>query len=129
MTPSDRDKLVKAYIQRYAERVVLGKGNVFAEQDLNWWAEETFQKVVHSDPELAWELMLQVIASTDKPEVLGMVAAGPLEDLVNYHGPQFIERIERQAAADQTFRECLSGIYPSSTPEVWQRIEKATGAL
>jgi hypothetical protein len=128
MTPAERDKLVKAYIQRYAERIVRDKDNVFVEQDLNWWAEETFQKLVHTDPEAAWELVLQVIENTDNVDVLGILAAGPLEDLVNYHGPQFIERIEQRAAADDTFREMLSGVYVSSTPDVHRRVEKATGS-
>ena len=125
MTPAERDKLVAAYIQRYAERIVRDKDNVFIEQDLSWWAEETFQKVVHSDPELTWELILQVIRNTDKPDVLGMLAAGPLEDLVNYHGGLFIDRIEETAKRDDKFREVLDGVWPSSDSPVRQRIERA----
>src|SRR5262249_38186535 len=105
MTEAERDNLVAAYIQRYAERIVRDKDNVFVEQDLNWWAEETFQKVVHSDPELAWELILQVIRTTEKPDVLGILAAGPLEDLVNYHGERFIGRIEETAGRGGGVRE------------------------
>jgi hypothetical protein len=128
MTPEERDKLVAAYIQRYAERIVRDKDNVFVEQDLNWWAEETFQNLGHKDPELVWELVLQVIGSTDKPDVLGMLAAGPLEDLVNYHGPQFIDRIEERAKRDEKFRDVLYGVWPSSTSPIRERFEKACGA-
>jgi hypothetical protein len=58
--------------------------------------------------------------------VLGALAAGELEDLIEYHGPAFIERIEQEAARDPRFRCLLCGVWRSSTPQVWARVLAAS---
>ncbi|MGT2431445.1 DUF6869 domain-containing protein [Cupriavidus basilensis] len=58
--------------------------------------------------------------------MLGALAAGELEDLIEYHGPAFIGRIERQAGRDPRFRRLLCGVWRSSTPQVWARILAAS---
>ncbi len=58
-----------------------------------------------------------------------MLAAGPLEDLIEYHGPDFIGRIEDEARRSAIFRELLGEVWESSTPEVWGRIEKLQQSL
>ena len=59
--------------------------------------------------------------------VLGMLAAGPVEDLLQQSGSQFIERIETEARRDPTFRSMLNGVWKSGSPEVWTRLEAARG--
>jgi len=125
MNDVERDALVDAYIERYAKRIVLGPDNVFIEQDLNLWAEERFQSLTWSDPEQLWLLILRVLEKTDKPDVLAMLAAGPLEVLIEYHGPNFIDRIEERAKSDAAFREVLWGLWPSSSSPVASRVEAA----
>ena len=125
MDADELSRTAEAYVKRYAERVVVDKDNVFTEQDINWWAEEQFQKLAHDDPETLWLLIQRVLQLTEKPDVLGILAAGPLEDLINFHGAAFIERIERKAASDAAFRELLWGVWRSSTPDIWARVEAA----
>jgi hypothetical protein len=125
MEADELSRTAEAYVKRYAERVVVDKDNVFQAQDINWWAEERFQQLVHDDPETLWLLIQRVLELTEKAEVLGILAAGPVENLINFHGPAFIERIERKAANDARFRELLWGVWRSSTPDVWARVESA----
>jgi len=54
-----------------------------------------------------------------------MLAAGPLEVLIEYHGPNFIDRIEERAKSDAAFREVLWGVWPSSSSPVASRVEAA----
>lgn len=123
MSPEERHALVDAYIERYAKRIVLGKDNVFLEQDINPWAPQRFIEIGEDDPELTWELILLIFEKTSDPAILGMVAAGPLEDLVDEHGPLFIDRIEEQAKSNPVFKEALHGVWRSSTREIWARVE------
>jgi hypothetical protein len=85
-------------------------------------------RLAYEEPELAWNLVLQILAKRPNEPTLGVLAAGPLEDLIEYHGPRFIERIEDLAKRDANFKHLLDGVWESSTPEVWARVESARGA-
>jgi len=96
---------------------------VMKESEVNFWAWEEFERLTRDEPESAWSAILGVVVATDDEYTLAMLAAGPLEDLIDAHGEAFVERIEHIAAADAKFRSVLQGVWRSSTPEVWQRIE------
>ena len=54
-----------------------------------------------------------------------MLAAGPMEDLLSYHGAEVIDRVEQRAAIDPKFKELLGGAWQLMTPdEIWHRVEK-----
>lgn len=89
-----------------------------------WWAIDDFM-IDHKPAEDCWRAILEILKRAPPGEVLAVLAAGPLEDLINYHGPEFIDRIEVQARSDRAFRELLGGVWMSSTAEVWARLEKA----
>jgi hypothetical protein len=74
-----------------------------------------------------WQGILEVLSRNPSETVLGMLAAGPLEDLIHYHGPAYVEAIELEARRNPSFRHLLGGVWESSTPEVWHRIESARG--
>jgi hypothetical protein len=94
-----------------------------------WWAVERSQGLVTEsvDPEELWRFILSVLHQRPSQHVLGMLGAGPLEDLVDYFGPAFIDRIEAEALRSPEFRDVLSSVWQSSTPEVWFRVERAVG--
>jgi hypothetical protein len=77
-----------------------------------WWAIERFQ-LPHSlaQAEESWSCILEVISRSPLPKVLGMLAAGPLEDLIDDWGSNFIERIEVEATSNDTFRQMLFGVW------------------
>jgi hypothetical protein len=125
MTPESLQSLVLAYIERYKTQFTWGADGVLKENDVNFWAWEEFDRLTRSEPEEAWSAILAVIAATDDEYTLGMLAAGPFEDLIDAHGQAFVTRIEQKAIEDSRFRSVLQGVWRSSTPEVWERIERA----
>jgi hypothetical protein len=94
-----------------------------------WWAIERFMLPVGTDvtPEDCWMAILEVLSREPPQQVIGILAAGALEDLIQYHGPEFIERIETESRRNAAFRHLLGGVWKSSTPEVWSRVEEARG--
>ena len=93
-----------------------------------WWSIDRFMELkTSSQAEDAWAAILEVLGRTPSDKVMGVLAAGPLEDLIEKWGPAYIERIESEARKNPAFRNLLGGVWRSSTPEVWARIEAARG--
>jgi hypothetical protein len=116
------EKLIADFISAHLEgREVKGEDPRFA-------SIMELDRLAHDEPERAWLLLLQILERDNSTHVLEMLAAGPLEDLIQYHGPAFIERIESQAKANPVFRHALGGVWESSTPEIWKRVEKVRGS-
>ncbi|WP_353226572.1 DUF6869 domain-containing protein [Novosphingobium sp.] len=89
-------------------------------------------------PEFAWAVIKHVISQystgdllidyrTEAQMVIGLVAAGPIEDLLQHHGPEFIDRIETEARSDLRVRWALRGMYQTTTDEIWDRVQAASG--
>ena len=78
--------------------------------------------------EECWQGILAVVRRRPSDWVLGMLAAGPLEDLLIRSGSEFIERVEVEARQSSDFRLMLHGAWESGTPEIWARVEIARGA-
>jgi hypothetical protein len=88
-----------------------------------WWALERFHLFTAAGRhEECWRAILAVSCMTSDPDVLGMLAAGPLEDLIEAAGPLFIDRLEWQAWTDPAFCRLLDGIWECGSPDVWARI-------
>lgn len=109
---------IDAYIQ--AQEL----GDVSASHPL-WWAVEKFFELNETNPDICWDAILAIAERKPSEQVLGIVAAGPLEDLIEYHGPEFIDRIESEARANPVFRKMLSGVWESSNEDVWARVQQA----
>jgi len=121
----DRTELASwrdAYIQ--AQEI----GSVGADHPL-WWSIDKFFDLGDSDPKSCWEAILAILDVDPSEKVLGMLSAGPLEDLIHYHGPEFIDRIEHEAKFDLQFRKLLQGVWESSSPDIWERIQRARGEI
>ena len=83
----------------------------FQRYDINAVPDEVFARgwelndLAYDDAELAWSVIKCVVGRYDHADlisdeqseakhILGMTAAGPLESLLDQHGPSVIERIE-----------------------------------
>lgn len=87
----------------------------------------TEHEYIRTEPETAWRIILE-LTERSNDNLLGMIAAGPLEDLLNEHPDKFIQRIEEQARKSIRFRECLTGVWKSGIPgPIWERIVIACG--
>jgi len=121
MSDDELNRVVDAYI-RYCKSG--GKGPVYEE---NYWAAEVAMELCWMGPvESLWILILAVLAKDTSDEVLQLLSAGPLEDLLAKHGNAFIERIELEARQNPQFRDLLGGVWQNSmTDDIWQRVEAA----
>lgn len=76
-----------------------------------------------NSPDEAWSAILSVLQLDPPAPVQGLLAAGPLEDLLSLHGPKVIDRIELEARANPRFSLLLGGVSQLQTvPEVWERV-------
>jgi hypothetical protein len=92
--------------------------------------EHTMFDATHDSPEVAWPAILQVLERELTEDQLSVLAAGPLEDLLAVHGPQFIERVESEAARSSRFNHLLGGVWQNQMPqEIWERVQKARRAV
>ena len=83
----------------------------------------------HYEPEECWRF-LQIAA--DMPlskDDFCLLGAGIFEDLMEEHGEQFIDRVEKAAAVDRGIRAVLDGVWTMSMkPDTAARIERIIGA-
>ena len=77
----------------------------------------------------AWRVILAVLSRKPSDEVLGRLAAGPLEELIQTDGAAFIERMEECARKEPAFRHLLGGVWRSGTTDIWARVEKARAGI
>jgi hypothetical protein len=117
----EREKLIEAY------RAVANEEDGGLAYDDSFWAFDCMETIVSEEPELALELIVFALTRFTRPDEISFLAAGPLENLVQLHGAQLIDRLERVAAINEQFRLLLSGIWGESStdPEIWRRIQKA----
>lgn len=95
--------------------------------------------LVSDDPELAWQAIKTVIgtypendifseAKTEAQAVIGLLVAGPLEDLLSFFGRQLIDSVEAEARRDPRMAWALGGVWQSAmTDPVWARVQAAAG--
>jgi hypothetical protein len=121
----DRTKL-----EHWADSYIAAQTNpgVVDEKHPLWWTVEKFISPSEENSEECWAGILEVLSRKPPQTVIGMLAAGPLEDLIDCHAPAFIDRIELEARKNPSFRYLLGGVWESGKPEMWSRILRARGA-
>ena len=81
-------------------------------------------------PEVCWSsilYVLSVIGADVSDRRFGVLAAGPLEDLLDNHGEAFIDRVEAEAKANPAFAILLGGVWRSTIDDaVWKRMQKVS---
>lgn len=94
----------------------------------SWWAIDYFFDISEFDPDFAWAAILEIINRNPSKRVISMLAAGPLEDLIDKNGDKVIDRIEKEAKKNEILRNMLKIIYESGEKEIWNRIQAASKA-
>jgi hypothetical protein len=121
LTPADVDEWARTYI----EAQLLPEGELTHTHPL-WWSVERFMQLTDRErAEDAWTTILEVLSRTRAEEALGILAAGPLEDLISEWGPSFIDRIETEARRNPAFQALLRGVWKSGDPSVCERVAAA----
>lgn len=90
------------------------------------WAYAELLDDTQEQPEKAWHCILYAVENPSWNEyLLGCLAAGPLEDILSYHGEQFIERVEEEAKKNSKFAWLLGGVWRfQMSDEIWERVQK-----
>ncbi|MDH0865381.1 DUF6869 domain-containing protein [Mitsuaria sp. GD03876] len=89
---------------------------------LTGWDE--FEWITRDRPEHAWAAILAAVRDPRCTPYLNTLAAGPMEDLLSYHGALFIDRVEAQARSDPRFASFLGGVWRfEMTDDVWARVQ------
>jgi hypothetical protein len=93
------------------------------------WTVDLAVQMTESEPQFIWEL-IQLVVARVPPENLGQVGAGLLEDFCLSASEQYIDRIEKRAAEDVSFKAALGRVWPGrdTIPRAtYARIRKAAG--
>lgn len=124
----DPHPLEPSEVPSLSDAELLEHAHAYVTYHQGFWAWEELHRILEEDgPEAAWPLIL-LLVERGSDHALCAAGAGILEDLLDEHGPAFIERVEVQAAADLRFRFCLSHVWPSGMPpEIWERVVAARG--
>jgi hypothetical protein len=73
-------------------------------------------------------MILELIDRAPDDEILGYVAAGPLEDFIKLHAADYIDWIEASARTDARMKKALSGVWLTHlSADLLDRIEAAAG--
>jgi len=89
-----------------------------------FWAFNEMCDIVAVDPDRAFKLILMILGKDDSPEVVQILAAGPLEDLLADHGEAMIGKVEAEARKNPKFAFLLGGVWPSSIAKnIWRKVE------
>jgi hypothetical protein len=119
---AERD-LVDAWIRLHYARDDL------AERKRLLWAHAVLDDICSREP-LECLRIVQAILKRDRGDLIAAsLAAGPVEDLLDRHGPEIIDAIEHAAKEDVEFRSILSGVWRSTIEEsVWERVQRLIGS-
>lgn len=118
MEASAKGELVDAWIAlQKAERDS-------AEHERLFWAHDALWEMATDRPEEAWKMILAILSRDQSQSTMQNLSAGPLEDLLGYHGVAFIDRVESQARRDPIFAKLLGGVWQNRMPdEIWLRVQ------
>jgi hypothetical protein len=61
-----------------------------------------------------FDMLLALVGSAADDEALAYLGAGPLENLINSRGHEFVEQVEESARRDPLFRKALANVQLSS---------------
>ena len=120
METKRKEKLISAWIEHFSEEE--------AGDETTAWTHYVFSDICRKHPALAWDLILKVLRRPISEFATSVLAAGPMEDLLAFHGAVIIEKVEQQARAEAGFRHLLGGVWPDSiADDIWKRVEAVRG--
>lgn len=89
------------------------------------WVEDFEYIAVYENPEVAIDLVLEVLNLNQGNNILEVLSAGPLEQVLAEHGPSVIDRVENLARTNKEFSSLLGGVWKNAmTEEVWAKVQQ-----
>lgn len=88
------------------------------------WVDDFEYQAVYENPDLAIDLVLEVLKYAPSNSTKEVLAAGPLEQVLANHGTDIIERVESLAKSNPDFASLLGGVWQNSmSTEIWLRVQ------
>ncbi|MBL4573121.1 MAG: hypothetical protein JKY86_08615 [Gammaproteobacteria bacterium] len=119
MEMEELNEWVNAYIEVHESK------NSSNENHPCYWSIEKFADMEMDHPDISWAAMLQIISLTTSDRVIHSLAAGPLEELVELHGVEYIDEIEKAAQTNLNFRLLLRELIETTDKNIWSRVLRA----
>jgi hypothetical protein len=85
-------------------------------EDALAWASEAVDVSGFHEPQRKLEQLLVLLAAAPDDWQVGLLAAGPLEDLMRYHGDAVIDDVATEARQNLRLRQALAGIWLEPGP-------------
>ena len=109
--------LIEQLLKEWIEWSIDPKGGSPGHSEFIW--------IIENEPEKGWVAILAATKDEKLHPHLGVMAAGPLEDLIALHGEDFIDRIEVEAKVNPKFAWMLGGVWQSNIDEnLWARVQQ-----
>lgn len=91
------------------------------------WINDCLFELEYNDPSGCLYFIVTTLDKVTSLEVFAVLAAGPMENVLDNFGSDVIEAVERLAKRSTKFRLLLSGIWGGSRidPDVWTRVKAA----
>lgn len=112
--------LARAWVEQYSKSDRDQDDNLFAIMDFE-------RDLREDDPDRMIDLILEILKIEANPVLLSLLAAGPLEDVID---AATIDRIEREARVNERFRDLLGGVWYYRAPdELKARLDALIGEI
>jgi len=95
----DFNELVTAYLRTF-----------HSQNKDDFWAWEEVRRLVETDLDSAWRITLLLLEKAKSEDEVAYIAAGPLEDLIDMHGHEALDRIEEACGNNPQLRLALSTV-------------------
>lgn len=117
----DHDRMAATYAAYWARRIA------DEPDEGNEWVNECVSELEREAPKSALWFILLALDQVKLPQVLAVLAAGPMENVLCHGGPQVIGAIEAIARKSPKFRLLLSGSWGRNRmeEEIWRRASAA----
>ncbi len=94
--------------------------------DLHWTDDHLLNLLLNDQIEELWQFVLRAYKKNLSQEVISILSAGALEDVLAKKGEEYIARVELLAANDPRFKYLLGGVWQNAmSEEVWFRVQSA----
>ncbi len=88
------------------------------------WVDDFEYEATYENPEVGFELVLNILRRKPTIEIIEVLAAGPLEQLLSNHGELVIEWVEKEAKSNKEFAGLLGGVWQNAMSEdIWNRVQ------
>ncbi|WP_306640641.1 DUF6869 domain-containing protein [Sanyastnella coralliicola] len=92
------------------------------------WAIFAFDDLTYNEPHSAWEAIKMTFEKArTAEEIVGMIAAGPLENLLTNHGEMMFSLVAEYTKANPNFKNCLRGVWLEKSNTVYEKFQRLAG--